>query len=90
MTMLTRGAENSAYFDGGPSGGSSVCRPGSEDPHRREQNLYNSLLLSFDDFFTYIMQNNTCVVSNKIWGDYTKAQIQTSTIKKKNINMSCL
>ena len=29
---------------GGPSGGSSVRRPGSEDPHRRERNLCSSLL----------------------------------------------
>ena len=27
----------STYVDGGPSGGSSVCRPGSEDPCRRER-----------------------------------------------------
>ena len=27
----------SAHVDGGPSGGSSVRRPGSEDPHRRER-----------------------------------------------------
>ena len=27
----------SAIVDGGPSGGSSVRRPGSEDPHRRLQ-----------------------------------------------------
>ena len=26
------------HVDGGPSGGSSVCRPGSEDPHRRQRN----------------------------------------------------
>ena len=26
----------SAHVDGGLSGGSRVCRPGSEDPHRRE------------------------------------------------------
>ena len=28
----------SASVDGGPSGGSRVHRPGSEDPHRRERN----------------------------------------------------
>ena len=27
----------SAHVDGGPSGGSSVCRSGSEDPHQRER-----------------------------------------------------
>ena len=27
----------SASFDGGPSGGSPLRRPGSEDPHRRER-----------------------------------------------------
>ena len=26
--------------DGGPSGGSSVRRPGSEDPHRRQRKLF--------------------------------------------------
>ena len=30
--------ENYASVDGGPSGGSRVRRPRSEDPHRREQN----------------------------------------------------
>ena len=30
----------SSHVDGGPSRGSWVRRPGSEDPHRREQNLY--------------------------------------------------
>ena len=30
----------SAHVDGGLSGGSRVRRPGSEDPHRREQKLY--------------------------------------------------
>ena len=30
----------SASVDGGLSGGSSVCRPGSEGPHRRQQNLF--------------------------------------------------
>ena len=29
----------SAHVDGGPSGGSSVRRHGSEDPHWRERNL---------------------------------------------------
>ena len=33
----------SAGVDGWPSGGSSVCRPGSEDPHRREQ-IFNTLI----------------------------------------------
>jgi hypothetical protein len=32
----------SAHVDGGPSGGSSMRRPRSEDPHRRERN-YNVL-----------------------------------------------
>jgi hypothetical protein len=31
-----------AHFDGEPSGGSSVCRPGSEDPHRRERNFFGA------------------------------------------------
>ena len=32
----------SANVDGGPSGGSFVCRPGSEDPHQRERNFFFS------------------------------------------------
>ena len=31
--------KNSASVDGGPCGGSRVRRPGSEDPHQREQNV---------------------------------------------------
>ena len=45
MTMQTRVPKMSASVDGGPSGGSRVRRPGSEDPHRRER---NSSLLSAD------------------------------------------
>ena len=31
----------SANVHGGPSGGSSMRRPGSEDPHRRDRQLIN-------------------------------------------------
>ena len=30
--------------NGGPSGGSIMRRPGSEDPHWRQRNLYNNLI----------------------------------------------
>ena len=35
---------DSAHVDGGPSGGSSMRRPGSEDPYRRERKFSLSLL----------------------------------------------
>ena len=31
----------STHVAGGPSGGSNMCRPGSEDPHRRERKFVN-------------------------------------------------
>ena len=34
----------SAHSDVGPSGGSSVRRPGSEDPHRHEWNFVHFLI----------------------------------------------
>ena len=41
--------------DGGPSGGSRVLRPGSEDPHRRQRNLFitaseHALLVRLQNF----------------------------------------
>ena len=40
MTPQTCAPEISAHVDGGPSGGSRVRRPGSEDPHWRHRKLY--------------------------------------------------
>ena len=34
----------SVHVDGGPSGGSRVRRPGSEDPHRRGRKSYQALV----------------------------------------------
>ena len=46
MTLKTRAPKISAHADGGQSGGSSVRRPGSEDPHGHERIffiIYSSL-----------------------------------------------
>jgi hypothetical protein len=37
-----RARKFSLILMGGPSGGSRVRRPGSEDPHRRERNCLNT------------------------------------------------
>ena len=37
----------SAHVAGGPSGGSSLCRPGSEDPHRREQKFFTIVIVDW-------------------------------------------
>ena len=42
------GQQISANVDGGLSGGSSVLRPGSEDPHRR-QCKFSDVLEELDD-----------------------------------------
>jgi hypothetical protein len=38
VTLQSHAPKISAHFDEGPSGGSSVRRQGSEDPHQREWN----------------------------------------------------
>ena len=46
-----------AHVDGGRSGGSSVCRPGSEDPHRRERKFHTCFFFFlFDVFPMYIVK----------------------------------
>ena len=47
MTLQTLAPEISSHVDVVPSGGSSVRRPGSEDPHRRERKLFIVLLILF-------------------------------------------
>ena len=47
MTLRTCALENLVHVDGGPSGGSIVRRPGSEDPHRREQKFLKELANAF-------------------------------------------
>ena len=39
----------SAHVDGGASGGSSMCRLVSKDPHRREQKFFLVLILSLEE-----------------------------------------
>ena len=39
MTLQTVVPQNSAGVDGGLSGGSSMLRPGSDDPNRHQQNF---------------------------------------------------
>ena len=48
--------------DGGSSGRSSVRRPGSEDPYRRERKFLLSLSQSLDDLLVSepVMQKNHC------------------------------
>ena len=53
----------SAHVDGGPSGWSSVSRPGSEDPHRRERNLLNLLILPY--WFLIIPSHTPLSLANK-------------------------
>ena len=43
-------AKNSAGVDGGPSGGASVRRPVSGDPHRRQRNY----IIKLKTFFGYM------------------------------------
>ena len=38
MTLQTCAPIFFAHANGGPSGGSSMCKPGSKDPPRRERN----------------------------------------------------
>ena len=46
VTLQTNVPENFCHVDGGPSGGSSVRRPGSEDIRRVERKLILLTLLS--------------------------------------------
>ena len=45
--------KNSASVDGGPSRGSRLHKPGSEDPHRRWRN--------FCDYFSFVFFSSTSV-----------------------------
>ena len=57
----------SAYVDGGPSGGSSVSRPGSGDPHQREQklcvNVLTSLSTNMSSKLFHLICYSTCLFS---------------------------
>ena len=48
----------SAHVNGGQSGGSSVRRPGGEDPHRRERKLNIVHHPHFDILYTYTTKKN--------------------------------
>ena len=48
------------YVDGGPSGGSSVSRPGSGDPHQREQNFCVNVLTSLSTNMSSQLFHLTC------------------------------
>ena len=57
----------SSHVDGGPSGGSSVRRPGSGDPHRREQKFDNSAILQNIDFLNVWEQYHTSTPTVKVF-----------------------
>ena len=59
MTLQTCAPENFLHVDGGPSGGSSVCSPGSKDPHWRERKLLTILELAELEQDFYINPYNT-------------------------------
>ena len=48
MTLQIYAANNSASVDWGPSVGSRVRRPGSEDLHRRQRNFFINLLSHYE------------------------------------------
>ena len=71
VTLQTRARKIPAHVDWGPSGGSSVRRPGGEDPHWPElkfTELSHNLVLGFfiDDFmqpYTPSSQPTSCTMS---------------------------
>ena len=51
-TIDTENIKPSYNADGKRSGGYSVCRPGSEDPHRHEQKFHMVNLHTLDGRYT--------------------------------------
>ena len=45
----------SAHADRGPSGGCSVCRPGSEDPHRRERKFILVIMTHYPGIYSIFL-----------------------------------
>ena len=57
----------SSHVDGGPSGGSSVRRPGSGDPHRHKRKFDNSAILQNIDFLNVWEQYHTSTPTVKVF-----------------------
>ena len=76
LTLQTCAPEIPTHDDGEASGGSSVRRPGSEDPHRREPKLSPISTQSY--FFVYI---NIKLLQIKDFGEMEKNKNVLKTSK---------
>ena len=71
VTLQTCMPKTSAHVNGGTSGGSSMRRPRSEDPHQREQIFYYFIILcnSFIIIEIYVFYYQIFILQNIEWID---------------------
>ena len=76
----------SAHVDGGPSGGASMCRPGSKDPNRRERKFYNKIYKFWEGWLLVDKHNRKCICSplyRYLWKkNRVKPETSTSTSRQ--------